>query len=284
MGHIPIYNLDLTGKDDRKSGLIPKLEDPVLARALQERRKHLRQPISREPYNFLKDTTRGARVIIVEGISGSGKDTVQSYLKQLIKGRDIYDYSEGEVLQSWNQLQIAGVSKVRVRFMKLFANYIKDIIYRDENAVFLLNRFHLSAYTMTILQNPKLEKGYNEIIDILRTLPVHIVILYMDENEIETRSLHPERSGAWHKFQQQIVQREGFRDRLERYVWQQRIILEAAERQQLPYSVIKLNSHSKVETEKVYASETQEYSQRQVHIHAANKKTSRKNPGVPQTL
>ena len=57
------------------------------------------------------------------------------------------------------------------------------------------------------------------------------------------RSLHPERSAAWKKFQQQIVEKEGFRDRVERYgVQQQRLMLEAAERQQIPYSLIKLPS------------------------------------------
>ena len=94
---------------------------------------------------------------------------------------------------------------------------------------------------MTIIQQPKLEREYDEIINVLRTLPVHVFILQLDENEIEKRSLHPERSGAWQKFQQQIVQKEGFRDRLERYIWQQRLMLEAAQRQQIPYSVMKLS-------------------------------------------
>ena len=87
-----------------------------------------------------------SRVLIIEGISGSGKDTLQTYLKKKLKDRDVYDYSEGELLQSWNQLQIEGIFKLRVKFMKLFVNYVKDIVSRDENAVFLLNRFHLSAY------------------------------------------------------------------------------------------------------------------------------------------
>ena len=63
---------------------------------------------------------------------------------------------------------------------------------------------------MTIIQQPKLEREYDEIINVLRTLPVHVFILQLDEKEIEKRSLHPERSGAWRKFQQQIVKKEGF--------------------------------------------------------------------------
>jgi thymidylate kinase len=179
-----------------------------------------------------------SRVLIIEGISGSGKDTLQTYLKNKLTSFDVYDYSEGEVLQSWNQLRIKGIPQLRLHFMKLFVKYMKDTLRREENAIFTLNRFHLSAYAMTVAQRPKLQRSYDEIINVLRTMPVHVFILQLDASEIEQRSLHPERSGAWQKFQQAIIKEEGFRDRLERYLWQQRLMLEAAERQTIPYSII----------------------------------------------
>ena len=184
-----------------------------------------------------------SRVLIIEGISGSGKDTFQKYLREKLDRSHLHlhDYSEGEVLHSWKHLQINGIFKVRVKFMKHFVNHVRDVVSRDENAIFLLNRFHLSAYVSTITQEPKLEGEYNEIINILRTLPVHVFILQLDEHEIEERSLHSERSNAWREHQKQIATREGFRDRLERYLWQQRLILEAAKKQQIPYSVIKFS-------------------------------------------
>jgi hypothetical protein len=92
--------------------------------------------------------------------------------------------------------------------MRLFVNHIRHIISRDENAVFLLNRFHLSAYVTTIIRQPELEREYDEIINVLRTLPVHIFILRLDENEIEKRSLHPERSNAWQRYQQHRVKKD----------------------------------------------------------------------------
>src|SRR4051812_26695837 len=58
---------------------------------------------------FPDEVPLNSRVFIVEGISGSGKDTFQSYLKNKLRGRAIYDYSEGELLQSWKQLQIEGI-------------------------------------------------------------------------------------------------------------------------------------------------------------------------------
>lgn len=180
------------------------------------------------------------RVLIIEGISGSGKDTFQRYLKTTFTDRDVYDYSEGEVLHSWKQFQIEGILELRVKFMKLFVNYVRDIINREENAIFLLNRFHLSTYAWTIIQQQKLGKEYDVVINILRTLPVHVFILHLDEADIEKRSLHPERSSTWQKFQQQIVDNYSFCDRLKK---QQKLILAAARRQQIPYSIIKIPAY-----------------------------------------
>jgi thymidylate kinase len=255
-------------------GLVARSEQPVLPEGSEERRIQPGRLQDQDSY-FLERIALDSRVLIIEGIAGSGKDTFQTYLKKKLKGREVYDYSEGELLQSWNQLQIKGIFKLRIKFMKLFVNYVKDTMNRDENAVFLLNRFHLSAYVMTIIQQPKLEREYDEIINVLKMLPVHVFILQVDENKIEKRSLHPERSSAWRKFQQQIVKKEGFRDRLQRYIWQQGIMLEAAERQQIPYSIIK--SVPEIGSEWVRGPEARNIYRRGVRMNAGNAKTSRRN-------
>jgi len=216
-------------------------EPQKLNPALGQPRIHL-LGLTQHQSSLLERIASGARVLIIEGISGSGKDTLQAYLRQLLKGRDVYDYTEGEVLQSWNQLQIQGIFELQVRFMKLFVNYMRDVINRDQNAVFLLNRFHLSGYVLAILKQPQFAKDYDEILSVLKTLPTHVFILQLNEHEIEGRSLHPERSGAWKKFQQQIIETEGFRGRLDRYLWQQRLMLQAAEEQNLPHSLVRLSS------------------------------------------
>lgn len=182
-----------------------------------------------------------SRVLIIEGISGSGKDTFQKSLRKALDNPNVHlhEYSEGEVLHSWKHLQIEGILKLRVKFMKYFVNHVREVIGREENAVFLLNRFHLSTYVSTIIKEPKLEREYDDIIKILRVLPVHVFILQLAEHEIEKRSLHSERCNVWRHHQQHIVKREGFRDRMERYLWQQALILKTAKKQRIPYSVIK---------------------------------------------
>lgn len=191
----------------------------------------------RERNSSLEQIASKARILIIEGISGSGKDTFQRYLKKLLNTQVVHDYTEGEVLHSWKQFQIEGILELRLKFMKLFVSYMQTIIKRDQNAMFLLNRFHLSTYAWAAVQHQKLGADYDDTVRALRELPVHIFILHVDEHEIEKRSLHPERSGAWQKFQQQIVENYTFGDRQEK---QQGHILEAARIQEIPHSVIKM--------------------------------------------
>jgi thymidylate kinase len=268
---------------DNRDGKVPLSEQPVLPEMIEKRRTHLRRLQDQNSY-FLERIVLDSRVLIIEGISGSGKDTFQTYLKEKLEGRDVYDYSEGEVLQSWKQLQIEGIFKLRVKFMKLFVNYVRDIVSRDENAAFLLNRFHLSTYVSTIIRQPKLEREYDEIIDILKTLPVHVFILLLDENEMEERSSHPERSGAWQKHQQQIVKKEGFRDTLGRHIWQQGLILEAAERQQISYSLLKFPAAPEIGGGWVRVPEVRSVIRRGVRMNAGDEKITRRKRGLPQTL
>jgi thymidylate kinase len=281
MGNTPVYVWNRVPSADIKDGLT-RSEQSDSAGSIEERRSELRRLQDQQSY-FLERIT-DSRVLIIEGISGSGKDTFQEYLKRKLEHRVVYDYSEGEVLHSWKQLQIKGISKLRVQFMNLFVNYIRDVLSRDENGVFLLNRFHLSTYVFTIVQQPELEKEYDEIINVLKTLPVHIFILQLDKNDIDKRSAHPERSGPWRQFQQQIAEKEGFRGRLERYVWQQRLMLERAKRQQIPYSVIKLNYEPAIRGGDVRIFEAPNIARRGVRMNPGDTKPSRKKRRVPETV
>lgn len=283
MGIIPVDEWSHFATPDNRNGLVDQPEQAVRPEVIDERTIHLWR-LRDQDSCFLERAALDSRVIIVEGISGSGKDTLQMYLKKKLKHRDVYDYSEGEVLNSWKQFQIEGIFELRIKLMKGFLNYVRDTVSRDENAVFLLNRFHLSAYVFTIIQQPNLETEYEEIINILRTLPVHVLMLQLEENEIPQRTLHPERSGAWRKFQQQIAQREGFRGKLERYISQQRLMLEAAKRQQIPYSVIKLSLEHEIGDGQVRISKAPSIVRRGMRMNAADARISKTKRHLPPTV
>jgi thymidylate kinase len=223
-----------------RDGLVARSEQAELPKGIKERRNQ-RQNLQ-EDSHCLEKIALDSRVLIIEGISGSGKDTFQEYLKSKLRSRVVYDYSEGELLLSWNQRPIKDIFKLQVRLMRNFLDYVADTINRDDRAVFLLNRFHLSTYTMGVTEQPKLQREYNIVLKKLRTLPTHVFILQLMETEIESRSAHPERGAAWHKFQQHILEREGFQSFLKRNVLLQKAMVETAIRQQIPFSIVRLPS------------------------------------------
>ena len=206
------------------------------------KRKNQRLSAPTLPTFSLDSILSSSRIIIIEGISGSGKDTFQKYLKSKLRSRHLYEYSEGDLLLSWNQRPIKDIFKLQIRLMKNFIDYAAEIISEDVAAVFLLNRFHLSTYTMGVTEQPRLEREYNVVLKKLQRLPTHVFLLQLMEGEIESRSLHPERGTAWQKFKQHILKREGFGDFVKRNVLLQNAMIETAIRQRIPFSILRLPS------------------------------------------
>lgn len=183
---------------------------------------------------------RGTRVIIIEGVAGSGKDTLQALLKNELQGKFIYDYLEGEVLFSWKHARIKGIAKLRLKFLQIFLDYIKQTLKQEPESFFVINRFHLSNYMAHVSKMPELRNDYKKVIEKLRGLPVHIFILILKKEQIEKRSAHSERPETWVKYQKEMMRKEGFSSRTERYLNEQRLMLEAAKKDKIPYSIVNL--------------------------------------------
>ncbi len=281
MGNLPFYRWNNLTISDPTDELTVRLENPVLRKVMEARRTQFRQ-LQDELSLLLERVASRSRVLIIEGISGSGKDTFQDYLKTKLNARHVYEYSEGELLQSWKQLHIEGISRLRVKFMKLFVNHVKDTIGRDENAVFLLNRFHLSTYVSVVAKQPRLEREYDDVVNVLRILPVHMFILQLDVNEIEERSSHPERGIPWLKHQERIVKKEGFPNALGRHIWQQGLLLEMAERQEIPYSIIKFSSSPDADAAMMRVPDVSHF-RRSAHMNRTHTKIPQPTRHVSQT-
>jgi thymidylate kinase len=241
MGRRQNYEGGLATSNTDVREVTAKLGNPLLAKVMKERRSRFQLSQNDESVHLDRILSE-SRVIIIEGISGSGKDSFQKFLKEKLSGRVVHDYSEGELLLSWNQRPIKDIFKLQVRLMRNFINYVADTVSRDNEAVFLLNRFHLSAYTMGVTEQPKLEREYNVILKTLQTLPTHVFVLQLRENEIESRSSHPERGAAWQKYQQHILEREGYQTLVRRNALLQKAMVETAIRQQIPFSILRLPS------------------------------------------
>jgi len=241
---VPVYVWDKLPSADKKDGLASTLEQPALRKVIEQRGIRL-GGLHDQDSDFVDRIVSASRVLIVEGISGSGKDTFQKYLKSKLRSRVVHDYSEAELLWSWKHQQIKDIFKMQVRLMRNFLDYVAVTLERDDKALFLLNRFHLSTYTMYttgITEQPTLERKYNMVIKALRALPTHIFLLQLMEGEMAARSSHPERGVAWRRFQQHIFEREGFGNFVKRNVALQKAMIETAIRQNIPFSILRLPS------------------------------------------
>jgi hypothetical protein len=235
------YHLPSTNNPD---GLVARLEQSMLHEENEARGTQLRR-VHDQDSNSLEKILLDSRVLIIEGISGSGKDTFQKYLKSKLHSRVVHDYSEGELLWSWKHQQIKDIFKMQIQLMRNFLDYVAATLERDDKALFLLNRFHLSTYSMyttEITEQATLEREYDMVIKALRALPTHVFLMQLMEDEMEVRSSHPERGVAWHKFQQHIIEREGFGNFVKRNVTLQKAMIETALRQNIPFSLLQLPS------------------------------------------
>ena len=77
MGKVPDYVFNQNPSTDNKNGMVSWSENPVLAKVMKERRSHFRRAQD-QALSPLEQIALQSRVLIVEGISGSGKDTFQA--------------------------------------------------------------------------------------------------------------------------------------------------------------------------------------------------------------
>jgi len=241
---VPVYVWEKLPSAHKKDGLVNRSEEPVLRKVIEQRGIKLRRAQEKDSY-LLERIVLDSRVLIIEGISGSGKDTFQKYLKSKLRSRVVHEYSEGELLWSWKHQQIKDIFKMQIRLMRNFLDYVAVTLERDDKALFLLNRFHLSTYTMYatgITEQAILEREYNMVIKALRALPTHVFLMQLMEGEMEARSSHPERGVAWRRFQQHILEREGFGNFVKRNATLQKAMIETAIRQKIPFSILRLPS------------------------------------------
>jgi hypothetical protein len=180
-------------------------------------------------------------IIIVEGIPGAGKDTVIKHLKGKYSHKLIYDYSEGDLLFNWNHFWINDIDSIRLYFMEQFLNYCETIIQHNSNAVFVLNRFHLSYAVFTLLSDKKSQERYTAIVEKLLHLSSCVYIAVLDEQLIESRSTHIERvDPLWKIHLQNRLARSGFSTLRELYSSDQRKIISLAQAQGLPFELTQI--------------------------------------------
>lgn len=182
------------------------------------------------------------RILIIEGIPGAGKTTLHNQLVQSVGDALLYDFHEEELLFGWKHGWIPGIEDLRLSFMDNFLTYCESILAAKDNAVFILNRFHLTYYFITA-RNPDADPRYQKILERLRTLPVHIYVPQVSDDEIERRAAHIERKDPiWSEHLQKRLAQRGFSTLRDMYSDEQHRTEALLKEQGIPYSLIRVEA------------------------------------------
>jgi len=182
------------------------------------------------------------RIIVIEGIAGSGKDTIQQKLLDYYNKRNftIYSFTEEELLFSWKHFWIKNVEIHRIKYLHSLLDYIEESIKSNSKNVFILNRFHIT-YAIFSSYNKEAKKLYDKLVERLRRLPVQIFIGKLNRSDIERRASHSERKeGIWKIHQQKRLKLAGVSSLLELYTKEQETIFKIAKKQGISYTTFQL--------------------------------------------
>ncbi|MFA5886652.1 MAG: hypothetical protein WC863_02620 [Patescibacteria group bacterium] len=180
-----------------------------------------------------------ARLFIIEGIAGAGKNTLQKQIEGMLSGKTIYDYYEEELLFTWKHAWIEDIDAIRLNFYEHFLNYCEKILRDDSNAVFILNRFHISYAIFTVSSSPDMIAQYEKIINKLKNLPTFVFVPIVTEEAIEERSTHKERvHPVWALHRNKRLVQGGFATFQEMYSQEQKKIKSLVKEQGIPYSLV----------------------------------------------
>ena len=184
---------------------------------------------------------KNKRIIIIEGIAGSGKSTFQKQFAQDYnkKGFLVYTFLEGELLFSWKHFWIKNIEKYRINYMHSLLDYCIELIKENPKTIITLNRFHIT-YAIISKFDKQAKKQYELLIERLKKLPVHIFIGKLSESEIEKKKPHSERKGIWKIHQQKRLENSKFDSLEELYTTEQKLVFTIAQKQGIPYTIFEL--------------------------------------------
>jgi thymidylate kinase len=182
------------------------------------------------------------KVLIIEGIPGSGKDTLVQTLLHVLhhETRPVYHYPEETMGFSYGQVFWPGITDLRLSIMETALSFIQQESLRSSDSVFVFNRFHLStacATQTTVGKNEQVTRRYERVIERLHQMRVMVLLLTLDETRM-TRLTHQERLGhdwVWQVFLQRVTESTPHNSLMEYFLAQQAQFLELAQHQALPY-------------------------------------------------
>ena len=184
-----------------------------------------------------------AALYIIEGVAGSGKDTLCAQIVEALQPQErrVLVFSEEAVLATWLYYFVPGIHELRLDLAERLIDHSQTVLSRDPDAAFVFNRLHVSFAVWRQERNadPSLEERHRKLVTALSTLPVQIFQAVLTKDEALGRTSHVERRElAWRQFLEERVRSLGDADAGSSYLRQQEAMTRVLEADGLPYGQV----------------------------------------------
>jgi hypothetical protein len=175
-------------------------------------------------------------VIVIEGIPGAGKSSLQERLRREVRDRPLHVYPEEALLLHWTHAWIPGIHPLRLALMARMLDHVETVLAATPDALFVLTRFHLSY---VLLGGEGDDPRYRQVVARLAALGAEAWVPMVPDAAIAARAIHPERRDPqWQAHLQRRLACEGYADLTTMYVQYQQDLRAILERQPIPHRLL----------------------------------------------
>ena len=179
---------------------------------------------------------RTCPVVVIEGIPGAGKTTLQERLRRAVRDRPVHAYAEQALLFHWTHAWIPGIHALRLQLMQRMLEHMEGVLQAEPDAVFLLTRFHLSY---VLLGGDGQDAAYAQLLERLAALGAEAWVPIVPDAAIAARAAHPERRDPrWQAHLQRRLAQSGSPDLTAMYRDYQQAMLDLLVRQPLAHRLL----------------------------------------------
>ena len=185
---------------------------------------------------MLIEIPRTCPVVVIEGIPGAGKTTLQARLRHSVRDRPVHAFEEDALLFHWTHAWIPGIHALRLQLMQRMLEHMEGVLQAEPDAVFLLTRFHLSY---VLLGGDGNDTAYDRVLDRLAALGAEAWAPIVPDASIAARAAHPERRDPrWQAHLQRRLAQGGAPDLTALYRDYQQAMLDLLVRQPLAHRLL----------------------------------------------
>lgn len=182
---------------------------------------------------------RACPLVVIEGIPGAGKTSLQERLRREVRDRPLHVYPEEALLSHWTHAWIPGIHALRLALMERVLDHVEAVLDAAPDALFVLTRFHLSH---VLLGGEGDDPRYLRVIDRLAALGAQTWVPIVPDAQIAARAAHTERRDPrWQAHLQRRLALGGHADITAMYAHYQQDMRAMLERQPVAHRLLPAN-------------------------------------------